>query len=138
MIKRLIEKVQLWAAKKRGVDIGAQGEEMACLFLARRGYKVLDRNVKAPMGEADIIAEAPGGTIVLVEVKTRITDPKKPAPKPEDQVGPAKKKKLQALLGHVSRANGWQQRKKRIDVVAIDVPKTGSEPTIRHFPDAAR
>jgi putative endonuclease len=138
MIKRLIEKVQLWAAKKRGVDIGAQGEELACMFLSRRGYKVLDRNVKAPMGEADIVAEAPGGTIVVVEVKTRVVDPKKPTPKPEDQVGPAKKKKLLAVMGHLARSNGWQQRKKRIDVVAIDVPKTGSEPTIRHFVDAGR
>ncbi|MCE2924876.1 MAG: YraN family protein [Phycisphaeraceae bacterium] len=138
MIRTLIEKLQVWAAKRKGVDIGAQGEQLACIFLERRGYTILDRNVKAPMGEADVLAEAPGGTIVLVEVKTRIVDPAKPAPKAEDQVGSAKKKKLLALMQHLSRANGWQSRKKRIDVVAIDVPKTGTEPRIKHILDAVR
>jgi putative endonuclease len=138
MIRRLIERVQLWAAKRRGVDIGAQGEELACLFLQRRGYKIVDRNVRVPMGEADVIAEAPGGTIVLVEVKTRVVDPKKPQPKAEEQVDARKKKKLGAIMGHLSRSNGWGQRKKRIDVVAIDVPRTGGEPTVRHYPDAGR
>ncbi|MCP9874715.1 YraN family protein [Synechococcus sp. Cruz CV-v-12] len=138
MLRKLIEKIQIWAAKRKGVDIGAQGEQLACMFLERRGYKILDRNVKAPMGEADVLAEAPGGTIVLVEVKTRIVDPTKPAPKAEDQVGPGKQKKLLALMQHLSRANGWQQRKKRVDVVAIDVPKTGAEPRIKHIVDAVR
>jgi putative endonuclease len=138
MIRTLIEKLQVWAAKRKGVDIGAQGEQLACIFLERRGYTILDRNVKAPMGEADVLAEAPGGTIVLVEVKTRIIDPAKPAPKAEDQVGSAKKKKLLALMQHLSRANVWQSRKKRIDVVAIDVPKTGTEPRIKHILDAVR
>jgi len=138
LYRRLVERISIWVAKKRGVDLGAQGEQIACMWLERRGYRILDRNVKAPMGEADVIAEAPGGTIVLVEVKTRVVDPAKPQPRAEDQVGGAKKKKLLALMQHVSKANGWQQRKKRIDVVAIDVPKTGTEPKIKHIIDAVR
>ena len=138
LYRRLVERISIWVAKKRGVDLGAQGEQIACMWLERRGYRILDRNVKAPMGEADVIAEAPGGTIVLVEVKTRVVDPAKPQPRAEDQVGSGKKKKLLALMQHVSKANGWQQRKKRIDVVAIDVPKTGTEPKIKHIIDAVR
>jgi putative endonuclease len=138
LVRNLIERIQLWAAKRKGVDVGAQGETLASMWLERRGYRILDRNVKAPMGEADLLAEAPGGTIVLVEVKTRVVDPAKPRPKPEEQVTAAKKKKLIALMQHLTKSNGWQQRKKRIDVVSIEVPKTGTEPTIKHIVDAVR
>ena len=57
------------AAEKRG----RRGEGLAAWFLRLKGYRILDRNVRTPRGEVDIVARK-GGCLVFVEVKTRDTD----------------------------------------------------------------
>ena len=56
-------------ADKRG-DFGRRGEDAACAYLERHGYKVVDRNYRCRWGEIDVIA-VKGGTLAFVEVKTR-------------------------------------------------------------------
>ncbi len=51
-------------------ELGAAGEEAACAFLKRRGYRIIDRNYRCPHGELDVIATK-GGELVFCEVKTR-------------------------------------------------------------------
>ena len=55
--------------------IGRWGETVAAYYLESRGYQVLERNVRTPHGEIDLIArqEKIGG-LVFVEVKTRTND----------------------------------------------------------------
>ena len=53
--------------------LGRAGEEKAAEFLKKKGYKILTKNYKTHIGEIDIIAED-SGTVVFVEVKTRIDD----------------------------------------------------------------
>ena len=48
--------------------VGEIGEEIACQFLERKGFKILERNYRKPWGEIDIIAEK-DGVIRFVEVK---------------------------------------------------------------------
>ena len=51
--------------------LGTQGENLACRFLKKNGYKVLYRNFKGRTGgEIDIICRD-RDTLVFVEVKTR-------------------------------------------------------------------
>ena len=50
--------------------LGEWGEEQACLFLARKGFKVIDRNFQTTQGEIDVVA-VKGGDYYFVEVKTR-------------------------------------------------------------------
>lgn len=50
---------------------GDWGETQACGFLARHGFRVIERNFQTPAGEIDIIASY-GGDYYFVEVKTRI------------------------------------------------------------------
>ena len=50
--------------------LGNSGEDAAAAFLKEKGYGILHRNYRTPLGEADIIAEHKGMTI-FVEVKTR-------------------------------------------------------------------
>ena len=50
--------------------LGIDGENMACDFLQKRGYKIIDRNYRTRRGEIDIIAEK-DKTIIFVEVKAR-------------------------------------------------------------------
>jgi putative endonuclease len=54
------------AAEKRG----RKGEWFAALYLQAKGYRILDRRVRTPMGEVDLIARR-GNLIAFVEVKYR-------------------------------------------------------------------
>lgn len=54
--------------------IGNAGEDLACRYLEKNGYKILERNKHySRFCEIDIIAEYKN-TIVFVEVKTRKTN----------------------------------------------------------------
>lgn len=54
--------------------IGNAGEDLACRYLKKRGYKILERNKHySRFCEIDIIAEYKN-TLVFVEVKTRTTN----------------------------------------------------------------
>jgi putative endonuclease len=53
-------------------ELGAAGETRAANFLRRRGYLILERNVRYDGVEVDLIARR-GRSIVFVEVKTRRT-----------------------------------------------------------------
>jgi len=48
---------------------GHHGEDIAVRHLVGKGYKVVDRNWRCPIGELDIIMED-GDTLVFVEVRT--------------------------------------------------------------------
>ena len=53
--------------------LGRAGEVEAQKYLKKKGYKILERNYKTLVGEADIIAQD-GEYVVFVEVKTRSGD----------------------------------------------------------------
>lgn len=53
------------------IALGKRGEELAAAHLLRQGYRILERNCRLTGGEVDIVAEE-GGTVVFVEVKTRM------------------------------------------------------------------
>lgn len=49
---------------------GRRGEDLAVKELKKLGYKLINRNVTTPYGEADVIVQK-DGRIVFVEVKSR-------------------------------------------------------------------
>ena len=53
--------------------LGKEAEAAAERFLRRKGYRILDRNVRVGRGELDIVARV-GETLIFVEVKARRTD----------------------------------------------------------------
>lgn len=54
-------------------QIGLKGEEIACNYLKKLGWKILEKNFRySKYAEIDIIAKETN-TIVFVEVKTRTT-----------------------------------------------------------------
>ena len=50
-------------------QLGPIGETIAAVYLSRRGYRVLDRNVRTRRGEIDLVARH-GDELVFVEVKS--------------------------------------------------------------------
>ncbi len=118
--------------------VGRRGERIAAVHLKRAGYRILGRNLLLTFGEADILALAPDGlTIVLVEVKTRERPVDGPAltmtVSPEAAVTAEKHRKLVAILDCLTRANRWEDRPRRIDVVGVEWSASArSKPTVRH------
>lgn len=117
--------------------LGRRGERLAARWLRRRGYRILGRNVRTGIGEADIVCLAPDReTLVIVEVKTREAN-RGGQPEPEASVGAAKRRKLRQVAGLIAKKPGLENRPVRIDVIGIDVPRRGS-PEIRHHESAVR
>ena len=108
---------------------GDRGEDCAAAFMARKGLRVLARNVRlGRLGEIDIIA-LDGSTLVFVEVKTRRDRAFGP---PEEAVTAAKSRTLAACAEAWRNAKGWSGRPWRLDVVAVDL---SGKPETRHLED---
>lgn len=60
------------AKRQAAEQRGRKGERLAALFLQMKGYRILDRRVRTPMGEVDMVARR-GPVVALVEVKHRAT-----------------------------------------------------------------
>lgn len=123
--------------------LGRRGERRAARMLRRLGYRVLGRNVRLKVGEADIVCIDPDGrTVVIVEVKTRLrgggTSLLGETVAPEASIHAHKRRKLLAVSRALIRANGWTARPCRIDVVAVEWPASGATPTLRHHKGAVR
>lgn len=116
--------------------LGPRGERVAARMLKRKRYRILNRNLTTPVGEADLVCLAPDGkTIVIVEVKARRMHAENTAFAPEVAVGGRKQRKLLIVAQVIAKRKGWTDRPLRIDVVAIEFHKKG-KPTIRHHENA--
>jgi len=76
--------------------IGRWGEDVACQFLARRGYDILQRNYFCVGGEIDIIAQR-GEALCFFEVKTRRSHS---AGSAEESVTPRKYRRVNHAISH--------------------------------------
>lgn len=124
-----------------GRALGRRGERHAAKLLKRAGYRILGRNVRVTVGEADLVCLDPDGeTVVIVEVKTRAPgttgSAQGAAIAPEASVHEWKRRKLRAVAGSLARANGWERRPLRIDIIAIDWHDPRRDPEVRHFVSA--
>lgn len=75
--------------------IGLAAEKHLAIALAERGWVVLERNLRTPFAEVDLLARDPQGVLVLVEVKARhplsfITG--------EDHLTPRQRRRLESAL----------------------------------------
>jgi putative endonuclease len=68
--KRSLPRASNWS--KISGCTGRAAENLAAQFLARAGYRVVQRNLRIPGGEIDIVCRD-GDTVVFVEVKARST-----------------------------------------------------------------
>ncbi len=102
---------------------GARGEEIACLFLESRGYRVLARNFRVGRRELDIIAER-GELLVVVEVKwRRAQDGGRSAL--EAWTAAQRSRAGEAVLLAMETLPGGRTRPWRLDVVAIAEDESG-------------
>ena len=113
----------------RRSDLGARGEQLAAVFLERRGLQILGRNVRSPLGELDIVARD-GDETVFVEVKTRMGGAELA---PDAAVTAAKLERLGRLAERYLAERAELGRAWRIDVVAVVLDGGGRVRTIEHL-----
>ena len=111
--------------------IGKYGEDLACDFLKRKGYKIISRNIKLSFQEIDIISKF-GDTIVFVEVKTRTGNSFGEA---DEVVTDEKVENLQKAICQYLSINNLDSSQIRLDLIAIDISKENKTARIRHYKD---
>jgi len=104
-------------------DIGNMGEDVACVFLKKKGFSIIGRNYSRPWGEIDIIAKK-DGCIRFIEVKSVVRETlpdvsrESSGYRPEEQVHPTKLRKIartaETYMAGESLVGDFQ-----IDVVAV-------------------
>jgi putative endonuclease len=100
---------------------GKRGEDIACAYLKRRGYRIVERNYKCPLGELDIMARD-GDAIVFVEVKSRKSEE---FGDPQLAVGLEKQKKVSRMSLTYLKEKHLYPCNARFDVVAIKMLPDG-------------
>lgn len=98
--------------KKRAYFKGKRAEWIAALYLRLKGYDILERRFKTPVGEIDLLVRK-GNTLVAVEVKARNTLEKAAMALTSFQ----KKRIERALLFYISGQTSWLDL--RFDVILI-------------------
>lgn len=96
--------------------LGKKGEALACLFLKRKGYRIIERNYKNLIGEIDIIA-IDGDYLVFVEVKTRMS---RAFGDPLEAINLHKQNKIrQVAMKYLQQKNMLEKSLCRFDVIAV-------------------
>lgn len=108
---------------------GRSGERIAARHLARRGWRILDRNWRGGGGELDLVALRLG-TIAFVEVKSRadpgaLTEPVRAA---------QRNRLVRAASAYLARRPELAAACARFDVIAIEW--RDGRPAVTHLADA--
>jgi len=98
-------------------EIGSQGEQLACNFLKKKGYRILETNYRCLYGEIDIVARHQS-CLVFVEVRSR-SHPGFGAP--EESLTSAKVSHLENSVYHYLQHHTNLPESWRVDLVAIEM-----------------
>jgi putative endonuclease len=101
----------------RRTEVGLVGEEIAARFLLEHGLTILDRNVRLPGGEIDLVAEE-GSVLVFVEVRRRTGASLGTAA--ESVTARKRARVVKAARRWLARRPRSASREIRFDVVALD------------------
>ncbi|MBU4360921.1 YraN family protein [Candidatus Parcubacteria bacterium] len=112
-------------------QLGAQGEDLAVMFLLQKNYLILERNYYIQSGEIDIIAQdKEADDIVFVEVKARTNNE---YGSPEDAVDEAKRHFLErAAERYLAKKLYPAFQDYRFDLVAVELNMLTRMANIRH------
>ena len=118
--------------KKKRLEIGKQGEQIAQKYLRRKRYKLLETNFRCAVGEIDIIAKDQH-VVVFVEVRTRTSDTFMP---PYNTVRYSKKKQVKRVARFYISKHNLVNTQFRFDVIGITLDPQTDDYDIAHIPNA--
>lgn len=111
------------------INFGKWGEDCACNFLTQQGLALIDRNIRTPFGEIDLVMTSDNLT-VFVEVKSR-TNTENGYPEEaitDDKMDHMNESAEWYLENHPDIADSW-----RVDVVTVIGKINQNDPQIDWF-----
>ncbi len=112
-------------------SFGSKGEDLACAYLKKNGYAIVERNYRYGHGEIDIVAKD-GATLVFIEVKARTN---LEFGRPEFAVTKSKQMQIRKIAEAYLYEKEIKDTECRMDVVAILFLR-GGKPDINHIVNA--
>lgn len=112
-------------------SLGRAAEDAAAAFLARAGLRIVERNVRFPEGELDLVCRE-RDCWVFVEVKCRQA---RWGDAPAAAVSWQKQRRLVRLAQHYLKWRRLGDARCRFDVVAVTIEPAG-ERSVKHIPAA--
>lgn len=111
--------------------IASLGENIACEYLKKKGYKIIERNFRKRYQEIDIIAtRAQGPTLVFVEVKTRRSHS---FGSPFESIAPWKLRHLVGLAQYYKLLHPHLPDYMRIDAIGISLSPDNKVESLEHL-----
>jgi putative endonuclease len=102
-------------------ELGALGEKIACDYLKKQHYQVIETNYRDKLGEIDIIA-LHKKQLVFLEVRTKTSSS---FGLPEESITLVKKRRLVSLALNYLQTHHDLPPEWRIDVVAVELNREG-------------
>ncbi|MNB95627.1 hypothetical protein D3C75_428110 [compost metagenome] len=112
---------------------GAAAEAAAALYVASRGYTVLETNWRCRSGELDLIAEYQGG-LVFIEVRSRSGSPLPGTP--EESVNARKIRQVRSTAEVYLHMQSLQEQAVSFDVISVQLNPDLSVAALRHIREA--
>jgi len=134
-----IERLRDWWMRLWGISadssrqIGARAEVAAARYLKRRGYRILERNLRTRLGEIDIVATHEDW-LVVVEVRSRRED--SPV-SPRETLTRQKRRKLRALTELLRKRHQLADKPVRVDLVEVTLDQRGKVKSCQLLPGLA-
>ncbi len=109
--------------------IAVKGEDLACEFLKKKGYKIIERNFRKGYGEIDIVC-LKNNTLIFVEVKTRTSTS---YGTPIEAISYYKLKSLIKTAEFYAHLHPELPSTLRVDAVAVMLDNMGEIDSIEHM-----
>ncbi len=109
--------------------IGVLGEDLACSYLVKKDYEIIERNFRKKYEEIDIIALS-GNTTVFIEVKTRRSGSFGTA---AESVSHAKLRHLIQLAQFYKQIHPKLPDDMRIDLIAVTLDSNSNLENLEHI-----
>ena len=113
-------------------ETGILGEKIACEYLGKNGYDIIETNYRRIEGEIDIIARQED-ILVFVEVRTKKS---RQFGNPEESITRVKKERLRMLAERYGQEHDNIPDSWRIDVMAIQLDSGNRVKKIQHIENA--
>lgn len=111
--------------------IGKFGEDVACDYLRKNEYQILERNFSCSQGEIDIVAyDASTNEVVFFEVKTRTSFN---YGFPSEAVNKMKQRHILNSVKYYLYCKGLEDKFVRIDVIEIVIDTTHFKYKLNHL-----
>ena len=102
------------AERQKREKQGRRAEDIAAVYLRLKGYQILEKRYRTPLGEIDLIAEK-SGVIALIEVKYR-----KSLEDAQWAITPRQVERiLQAGELYIARNSAYMNHDRRLDAVYV-------------------